>query len=253
MVGRHANAKPAALDRLADRHYPPPPMINKVVSTLADAVRGVRDESVVLVGGFGNAGIPVELLHALIDQGARDLTIVSNNAGSGRTDLAALLAAGRVRKIICSYPRTSGSTVFEELYAEGRIELELVPQGTLSERIRAGGAGIGGFFTPTGVGTKLAKGKETRRIGDRDYVLERPIKADVALIKAERADRWGNLVYRAAARNFGPTMAMAARLTAVQVREIVDLGALDPETIVTPGIFVDRVVAVADPAPAGRP
>lgn len=227
-------------------------MINKVVQSLAEAVRGVRDGAMVLVGGFGNSGIPVELIHALIDQGARDLTIVSNNAGSGRSDLAALLAAGRVRKIISSYPRTSGSVVFEELYTAGKIELELVPQGTLSERIRAGGAGIGGFYTTVGAGTKLAEGKETRRIDGRDHVLERPIKADIALIKADRADRWGNLVYRAASRSFGPTMAPAARMTAVQVREIVELGALDPETIVTPGIYVDRVVAVPHPAPAGQ-
>lgn len=227
-------------------------MLDKRVPDLAAAVAGIRDGSIVLVGGFGNAGIPVELIHALIDQGAKDLTVVSNNAGSGRTDVAALLATGRVRMLVCSYPKTSGSVVFEELYAAGRIELELVPQGTLSERIRAAGAGLGGFYTPTGVGTELAAGKEVRRINGRDYVLELPIKADVALIKAERADRWGNLVYHASARNFGPVMAPAAALTVVQVREVVPLGALDPETIVTPGIFVDRVVVVANPESAGQ-
>lgn len=227
-------------------------MLDKRVASLADAVAGIRDGSVVLIAGFGNAGIPVELIHALIDQGARDLTIVSNNAGSGRTDVAALLAARRVRKIVCSYPRTSGSVVFEELYAAGEIELELVPQGTLSERIRAGGAGIGGFYTPTSVGTQLAAGKEAREIDGRTYVLERPIRADVALVKAERADRWGNLTFRGTARNFGPTMAMGGALTVVQAREIVDLGGIDPEHVVTPGIFVDRIVHVPSPAPAGQ-
>jgi len=197
-------------------------MLDKRVKTLADAVAGIKDGAVVLIAGFGSSGIPVELIHALIDQGARDLTVVSNNAGSGRTDLAALLAAGRVRKLICSYPKTSGSVVFEELYAAGKIELELVPQGTLSERMRAAGAGLGGFYTPTGVGTDLAKGKEVRTINGREYVFETPLKGDVALIKAERADRWGNLVYHAAARNFAPTMAMAADLTIVQAREIVE-------------------------------
>ena len=191
-------------------------------------------------------------MHALIDQGARDLTIVSNNAGSGRTDLAALMKAGRVRKVICSYPKTAGSIVFDELYAAGKIELELVPQGTLSERMRAGGAGFGGFNTPTGYGTDLAKGKETRVIDGRIHVLEMPIKGDVALVKAERADRWGNLLFRLAARNFGPTMAMAADCTVVQVREIVELGEIDPDQVMTPGIFVDRVVAVPNPAPAGQ-
>jgi 3-oxoadipate CoA-transferase alpha subunit len=227
-------------------------MLDKRVSSLEEAVKGVRDGATVLVAGFGNAGIPVELLHALLDQGARDLTIVSNNAGSGRTDLAALLAAGRVRKIVCSYPKTAGSVVFDQLYAAGKIELELVPQGTLSERMRAAGAGIGGFYTPTGAGTDLAKGKETRVIDGREHVLELPIKGDVALVKAERADRWGNLVFRLAARNFGPTMAMAADCTVVQVREIVELGSIDPDHVMTPGIFVDRVVEVPDPAPAGQ-
>lgn len=228
-------------------------MLDKRVKSLTEAVAGVRDGATVLIGGFGNAGIPVELIHALIDQGARDLTVVSNNAGSGRTDLAALLAAGRVRKIVCSFPKTSGSVAFEELYAAGRIELELVPQGTLTERIRAGGAGIGGFYTPTAVGTMLAAGKEVRRFDGRDYVLEKPIKGDVALIRAERADRWGNLVFHASARNFGPVMASAAEITAVQAREIVELGALDPEAIATPGIFVHRVVCVPNPQQAGQP
>ena len=228
-------------------------MLDKRVSSLQDAVKGVRDGATVLVSGFGNAGIPVELLHALLDQGARDLTIVSNNAGSGRTDLAALLAAGRVRKVVCSYPKTAGSVVFDGLYAAGKIELELVPQGTLSERMRAAGAGIGGFYTPTGVGTDLAKGKEVRVINGREHVFELPIKGDIALVKAERADRWGNLVYRLAARNFGPTMAMAADCTVVQVREIVELGNIDPDHVMTPGIFVDRVVEVPNPAPAGQP
>jgi 3-oxoadipate CoA-transferase, alpha subunit len=227
-------------------------MLDKRVSSLHDAVKGVRDGATVLVAGFGNAGIPVELLHALLDQGARDLTIVSNNAGSGRADLAALLAAGRVRKVVCSYPKTAGSVVFDGLYAAGKIELELVPQGTLSERMRAAGAGIGGFYTPTGVGTDLAKGKEVRVINGREHVLELPIKGDFALVKAERADRWGNLVYRLAARNFGPTMAMAADCTVVQVREIVELGNIDPDQVMTPGIFVDRVVEVPNPAPAGQ-
>jgi 3-oxoadipate CoA-transferase alpha subunit len=227
-------------------------MMNKCVSSLPAAVAGIRDGSVILVGGFGNAGIPVELIDALIDQGAKDLTVVTNNAGSGRTDVAKLLATGRVRKIVCSYPRSAGSVVFEELYAAGKIELELVPQGTLSERMRAAGAGIGGFFTPTAAGTKLAEGKEVRKINGRDYVLEAPLKGDVALIKAETADRWGNLTFRLAARNFAPTMAMAASLTVVQARTIVDLGAIIPEQVVTPGVFVDRVVEVSNPAPAGQ-
>ena len=227
-------------------------MMNKCVSSLPAAVAGIRDGSVVLIGGFGNAGIPVELIDALIDHGAKDLTVVTNNAGAGRTDVAKLLATGRVRKIVCSYPRSAGSVVFEELYAAGRIELELVPQGTLSERMRAAGAGIGGFYTPTAAGTRLAEGKEVRKINGRDYVLEAPLKGDVALIKAETADRWGNLTFRLAARNFAPTMAMAAELTVVQARKIVDLGAIEPERVITPGIFVDRVVEVSNPAPAGQ-
>jgi 3-oxoadipate CoA-transferase alpha subunit len=224
-------------------------MIDKTVSTLAEAVAGVPDGATVLIGGFGGAGQPADLIDALIEQGARDLTIVNNNAGNGDSGLAALMKAGRVRRIICSFPRQADSHVFDGLYRAGKIELELVPQGNLAERIRAAGAGIGGFFTPTGFGTQLAQGKETRNIDGRDYVLEYPIKADFALIKAQRGDRWGNLVYRKAARNFNPIMAMAAACTVAQVDEIVPLGALDPEHIVTPGIFVQRVVSRAAPAP----
>lgn len=219
-------------------------MIDKTVASCAQALADVPDGATLLVGGFGGAGMPDALIDALIEQGARDLVVVSNNAGSGQTGLAALLKAGRVRKIVCSFPRQADSGAFDELYRSGRIELELVPQGNLAERIRAAGAGIGAFYTPTGFGTELAKGKETRRIGERDYVLEYPIHADFALIKALRGDRWGNLVYRKAARNFGPVMAMAARCTVAQVEAVVPLGALDPEHIVTPGIFVTRVVAV---------
>jgi 3-oxoadipate CoA-transferase, alpha subunit len=228
-------------------------MLDKRVPSLQAAVAGVRDGAVVLIGGFGNAGIPVELIDALIDQGAKDLTVVANNAGAGRTDIARLLAMGRVRKIVCSYPRSSGSVVFEELFAVGKIELELVPQGTLSERMRAAGAGIGGFFTPTAAGTRLGEGKETRIIDGRAHVFETPLRGDVALIKAETADRWGNLTFHLSARNFAPTMAMAADLTVVQARRIVDLGSIDPEHVITPGIFVDRVVEVADPKMAGQP
>ncbi|MCM0021359.1 MAG: 3-oxoacid CoA-transferase subunit A [Tagaea sp.] len=227
-------------------------MIDKIVPSLAAAVAGIQDGATVLIAGFGNSGIPVELIDALIAQGAKDLTIVSNNAGSGRTDVAKLLATGRVRKIMCSYPRTAGSVVFEEMYSAGKLELELIPQGTLSERIRAGAAGIGGFYTPTAAGTKLAEGKETRFIDGREHVLEAPIHADVALIKAERADRWGNLTYRLAARNFGPTMAAAGKLTIVQTSHVVELGAIDPEDVVTPGLFVDRVVHVPNPQQAGQ-
>ena len=219
-------------------------MINKIAASVADAMAGIPDGATVMIGGFGTAGIPNELIDGLIAQGARDLTVVNNNAGNGDTGLAALLATGRVRKIICSFPRQADSHVFDALYRSGRIELELVPQGNLSERIRAAGAGIGAFFTPTGYGTELAKGKETREIGGRMHVFESPIHADVALIQAERGDRWGNLVYRKTARNFGPIMAMAATLTIASVREIVPLGGLDPEHIVTPGIFVQRVVQV---------
>ena len=217
-------------------------MINKIVSTVGQAVADIDDGATVMIGGFGPAGQPTELIDALIAQGAKDLTIVNNNAGNGETGLAALLKARRVRKIICSFPRQVDSQVFDALYRAGDIELELVPQGNLAERIRAAGAGIGAFFTPTAYGTKLAEGKETRRIGERDYVLEFPIHADYALIKADRADRWGNLTYRKTARNFAPIMAAAAKCSVVQVRETVELGALDPEAIVTPGIFVKRVV-----------
>ena len=209
---------------------------------MASAVADVHDGATIMIGGFGNAGMPRALIDALIAQGARDLTIVNNNAGNGDTGLAALLAAGRVRKIICSFPRQTDSHVFDGLYRSGKIELELTPQGNLAERIRAAGAGIGGFFSPTGYGTLLAEGKETRLINGRHYVLESPIHADYALIKALKADRWGNLVYRKAARNFGPIMAMAAKCTIAQVDEVVPLGELDPEVIITPGIFVKRVV-----------
>jgi 3-oxoadipate CoA-transferase alpha subunit len=219
-------------------------MIDKIVPSIEAALSDVRDGATILIGGFGGSGIPHDLVDALIAQGARDLVIVNNNAGNGETGIAALLKAGRVRKIVCSFPRQADSQVFDALYRAGKIELELVPQGTLSERMRAAGAGIGAFYTPTGYGTDLAKGKETRLIGGRGYVLEYPIHGDFALIKAERGDRWGNLVYRKSARNFGPTMASAARCTIVQVYDIAELGALDPECIVTPGIFVTRMVKV---------
>lgn len=219
-------------------------MIDKTVASVEDAVAGIQDGATVMIGGFGRAGQPVELIDALIAQGASDLTIVNNNAGNGDTGLAALLAKKRVRKIICSFPRQSDSWVFDGLYRAGEIELELVPQGNLAERIRAAGAGIGAFFTPTGVGTQLAEGKESRVIDGREYVLEYPIKADYALVSGLKADRWGNVVYRETARNFGPIMATAATTSVVQVDEIVELGSIDPETVVTPGIFVDRVVAI---------
>jgi 3-oxoadipate CoA-transferase alpha subunit len=219
-------------------------MIDKIVPSLAEAVADIRDGATVMISGFGTAGIPGELIDALIAQGARDLTVVNNNAGNGDAGVASLLAARRVRKIICSFPRQVDSWVFDGLYRAGEIELELVPQGNLAERIRAAGAGIGAFFTPTGYGTLLAEGKETREIGGKHYVLEYPIHADYALVKADRGDRWGNVVYRKTARNFGPIMATAAKCTIVQVRETVELGALDPEAIVTPGIFVHRVVRV---------
>jgi 3-oxoadipate CoA-transferase alpha subunit len=220
-------------------------MIDKVASCIADALVATPDGATVMIGGFGTAGIPNELIDGLIEQGARDLTLVNNNAGNGDAGLAALLKAGRVRKIICSFPRQADSHVFDALYRSGAIELELVPQGNLAERIRAAGAGVGGFFTPTGYGTELAKGKETREIDGRMHVFEKPIHADLALIKAERGDRWGNLSYRKAARNFGPVMAMAARRTVASVHEIVPLGNLDPEAVVTPGIFVHRIVQIA--------
>jgi 3-oxoadipate CoA-transferase, alpha subunit len=220
-------------------------MIDKTVASLADALAGVPDGATILIGGFGGAGQPTELVEALLEQGAKDLVVVNNNAGNGETGLAALLKARRVRKIVCSFPRQTDSHVFDALYRAGHIELELVPQGNLAERIRAGGAGIGAFYTPTGFGTELAAGKETRRIDGRDHVLEYPIRADFALVKALKGDRWGNLVYRKAARNFNPVMATAATCTVAQVAEIVALGALDPERIVTPGIHVKRLVQVA--------
>ena len=220
-------------------------MIDKFIATPAEALADVPDGATVMIGGFGNAGMPAELIDALIAQGAKNLTVVNNNAGNADAGLAALIGAQRVRKIICSFPRQTDSWHFDKAFRAGELELELVPQGTLAERIRAAGAGIGGFYTPTAYGTKLAEGKETRRIGDRDYVLESPIHADYALIKADRADRWGNLTYRMTARNFGPIMAAAAKCTVVQVRETVALGELDPEIVVTPGIFVKRVVRIA--------
>jgi len=216
-----------------------------IYDTAAEAVSGIPDGATVLVGGFGMAGMPTILIDALIEQGAGDLTIVSNNAGNGDTGLAALLAAGRVSKVICSFPRQSDSYVFDGLYRSGKIALEVVPQGNLAERMRAAGAGIGAFYCPTGVGTLLAEGKEVRNIDGRDYVLEYPIRGDVALIAAHTADRAGNLVYRKTARNFGPVMATAAALTIAQVSRVVDPGELDPETVVTPGIFVDRIVEVS--------
>ncbi len=223
-------------------------MINKIFGSMEEALADVADGSSVMVGGFGLAGQPRELIDALLDQGAKDLVIINNNAGNGDTGLAALLAAGRVRKMVCSFPRQVDSHVFDRLYRAGKIELELVPQGNLAERIRAAGAGIGGFYTPTGAGTPLAEGKEQRHIHGRDYILEYPLRADYALIKALHADRWGNLVYRKTARNFGPIMATAARVAVVQVEDVVELGALDPEAIVTPGLFVQRVVRVGGQA-----
>ena len=223
-------------------------MIDKTVATPARAIAGIPDGATVMIGGFGRAGQPVELIDALIAHGAGDLTIINNNAGNGDTGLAALLAAGRVRKIICSFPRQHDSWVFDELYRSGRIELELVPQGNLAERIRAAGAGIGAFYCPTGLGTQLTAGREVRTIEGRDYVLEFPIRADFALISALKGDRWGNLVYRETARNFGPIMATAAATTIAQVYEIVPLGSLDPEAVVTPGIFVSSVVPVGERA-----
>jgi 3-oxoadipate CoA-transferase alpha subunit len=218
-------------------------VVSKVVASAADAVADIKDGSTILVGGFGNAGMPALLMDALIAQGARDLTVVCNNAGNGDTGLAALLKTKRVTKILCSFPRQADSYVFDALFRAGEIALEVVPQGNLVERLRAAGAGIGAFYTPTGHGTILADGKESRTIDGRDYILEYPIHADVAIIKAFKSDRWGNLIYRKTARNFGPVMAMAAATTIAQVDEIVELGALDPEAIVTPGIFVHRVVA----------
>jgi len=231
-------------------------LINKVVASAVEALADVPDGATILIGGFGSAGLPTHLSDALIVRGARDLTIVNNNAGNGEHGLAALMKAGCVRKIVCSFPRQVDSWVFDELWRAGKIELELVPQGNLAERIRAAGAGIGAFYTPTGFGTELAKGKETRRIGGRDYVLEYPIHGDYALVAAETGDRWGNLSYRMTARNFGPIMCMAARIAVAQVHRIVELGEIDPEHVITPGIFVQRVVKVDrvryDPTPARR-
>lgn len=219
-------------------------MINKIADSVAQALSEVKDGATVLIGGFGTAGIPIELIDGLIEHGARDLTVVNNNAGNGEEGLAALLKTGRVRKIICSFPRQVDSQVFDGLYRSGKLELELVPQGNLAERLRAAGAGIGAFFCPTAYGTELAAGKETREINGKHYVLEYPIHGDVALIKAEQGDRWGNLNFRMSARNFGPVMAMAARHTVATVHEIVELGQMHPESIVTPGIFVSQIVRV---------
>jgi 3-oxoadipate CoA-transferase, alpha subunit len=224
-------------------------MINKIVQSMAEALAGVRDGAVVLIGGFGSIGQPNALIEGLIEQGAKDLTVVANNSGVGHVGLAALLETGRVRKIICSFPRTADPVVFETLWREGRIELECVPQGTMAERMRAAGAGIPAFFTPTAVGTKLAAGKEERTINGRRYILEDALYGDVALVEAWEADRWGNLTYKSSARNFNPVMATAAKLTVVQSQHIVELGALDPEKIATPGIYVERVLHV----PYGEP
>ncbi|WP_432537625.1 3-oxoacid CoA-transferase subunit A [Kineococcus arenarius] len=219
----------------------------RVCASADEAVADVQDGSTVLIGGFGTAGMPYVLIDALLRRGAKDLTVVNNNAGNGTTGLAALLAAGQVRKVVCSFPRQSDSFVFDELYRAGKVELEVVPQGNLAERLRAAGAGIGAFYTPTGAGTLLAEGKERRTIEGREFVLEFPIRGDVALVAAHRADGVGNLVYRKTARNFGPVMATAATTTVVQVSELVPTGAIDPETVVTPGIFVDRVVVTGEP------
>src|SRR5262245_53657656 len=219
-------------------------MINKLFPTPEAALADIPDGATIMIGGFGNAGMPAELIEALIAQGAKELTIVNNNAGNADAGLAALIGAGRVRKILCSFPRQADSWHFDKFYRAGKLELELIPQGTLAERIRAAGAGIGAFYTPTAYGTDLARGKETREIDGKSYVLEYPIHADYALIKAERGDRWGNLTYRMTARNFGPIMAAAARITVATVHEVVPLGALDPETVVTPGVYVQRVVPI---------
>ncbi len=219
-------------------------MIQKIVSDVAKALEDIRDGSTILVSGFGGAGLPTYLLDALLDQGAKDLTIVSNNAGNAGLGIAKLVGGGRVKKMICSFPRQPESGAFDDLYRQGKIELELVPQGTLAERIRAGGAGIGGFYTRTGFGTRLADGKEQKVIDGEDYLFEKAIKGDVALIKADIADRWGNLLYRRTGRNFGPVMATAAKTTIAQVNQIVELGEIDPEAVVTPGVYVQRIVKV---------
>ncbi len=223
-------------------------MINKIIKTPAEAVADVFDGATIMISGFGEAGSPIELIHALIDQGAKDLTIVSNNTGSGHVGLASLIEHRRVKKMICSFPRTANSTVFPELYTQGEIELELVPQGTLAERIRAGGAGIPAFYTPTSVDTPLAEGKETRVFNNEKYVMEYGIQADFSLVKCQAADRYGNLVYNKTARNFGPVMCTAAKTTIVQAKNVVELGEIDPECVVTPGIFVQKVVEISNPA-----
>ena len=219
-------------------------MIDKTVRSMAEAIDGIKDGSVVLLGGFGSVGQPDALLDGLIEQGAKDLVVVANNAGTGRTGLARLMELGRVRRIVCSFPRSAGSVVFEELYRAGKLELEIVPQGTLAERMRAAGAGVGAFFTPTGYGTKMADGKEVKEIDGRPHILEYALHGDLALVEAWKADRWGNLIYNQSGRNFNPVMATAAKLTVVQAHHIVPLGTLDPEAIVTPGVFVNRVVHV---------
>ncbi|NNK81861.1 MAG: 3-oxoacid CoA-transferase subunit A [Flavobacteriaceae bacterium] len=223
-------------------------MINKIVKSISEAVKEIHDGAIVMIGGFGEAGSPIELIHGLIDHGAKDLTVVSNNTGSGHVGLAALIENRQVAKTICSFPRTANSKVFPELYHAGEIELELVPQGTLAERIRAGGAGIPAFYTPASVNTPLAKGKESRMFNGQEYVLEYGIIADFALVKAETADRYGNLLYHATARNFGPIMCTAANTTIIQAKNIVEPGMIDPETVVTPGIFVQKVIEVTNPA-----
>jgi 3-oxoadipate CoA-transferase alpha subunit len=221
-------------------------VIQKIMPNVVEALKDIGDGSTILISGFGDAGLPVFLLDSLLEQGAKNLTLVSNNAGTQGVGIAKLIAGGRVKKMICSFPRQPESGAFDELYRQGKIELELVPQGTLAERIRAGGAGIGGFFTPTGFGTELAKDKECREIDGINYVFEKAIQADYALIKADKGDRWGNLVYHGTARNFAPIMATAARCTIAQVNQTVELGELDPEAIVTPGIFVKRIVLVGN-------
>ena len=223
-------------------------MINKITKSAAEAVKDIFDGAVIMISGFGEAGSPIELIHALIDQGAKGLTVISNNTGSGHVGLAALIEQRRVRKMICSFPRTTNSTVFPEQYKKGQIELELVPQGTLAERIRAGGAGIPAFYTPTTINTPLAKGKETRIFNNQDFVLEYGIKADFSLVKCKAADRYGNLIYNKTARNFGPIMCTAAETTIVQAKKIVEVGSIDPECVITPGIFVKRIIEIIDPA-----
>nr|WP_319273349.1 3-oxoacid CoA-transferase subunit A [uncultured Draconibacterium sp.] len=223
-------------------------MINKIVNSAKEAVAGIFDGATVMISGFGEAGSPVELIHALVDRGAKDLTVVSNNAGSGHVGLAALIENRQVKKILCSFPRTAISVVFPELYRTSEIELELVPQGTLAERIRAGGAGVPAFYTPTTVNTPLAEGKEIREFDGRQYVMEKAIQADFALVKCAAADKYGNLIYNKTARNFGPVMCMAAKTTIVQTKKVVELGSIDPEHVVTPGIFVQRIVEISNPA-----